>query len=539
MFLSCLDNACPCDLDDVLSYRMPRQTYLQHRVLGFTQLSLTVVVILYIAVIELWYNKGYAVQESPVGVSRITAMRPPWIPLPLTPSQQFPNYCCDPTNATPTATGCHNNWASPVGLPAGHRQRLPCLAWDAVEMTQPSFEEYSMLLATRVTVTEYSNVGQTCRLNVDNECNTAMTLRSSTKRDYYVTDPESVEVMMQHTIYSPGIGNIRQSSGNARPDDILYATMNYENGDEFMNFCVADLSDSMNPNILVNQRRGSTHVSEQDKDCGGDNVRKSRWGDILSVGQLLQTLRIEEHDKCNAGLDCPNTFAGADSYRFDGITILLPMIFSQADGSKLSYVYEPKWIRGQETESKYKTQKWIDGKETTMEYRGVRVQVVHVGTVGQFAFIEVLKTFVAGLSLLGIASFIIERIILVLPCWGGAQHLFNRYVYIHSHDFSEVIWEENHKDPDCPTAKYPTTTGSRVLNDDLFTRGNTVGRYQGAHDGRKVRTVCCGLFRAAPDQDDDKREADYGEHMQHELDRMIQARELEREEEMASKGASP
>jgi len=265
MFLSCLDDICPFDLDDVLSYRMPRYTYIQHRVLGFLQLSLTVMVLLYIVVMELWYHKGYAVQETPVGVSRLSAMRPSWMPLPATPSTSFPSYCCDPNNATATTTGCNPQWVSPTSMPMGQRQRLPCLAWDAVEMTMPNFEEYSLLLATRVTVTEYSQVNQGCRLNVDNQCHTAMTLRGKTKRDYYVTDPESIQVMMQHTIYSPGIGDIRQSSGNSRPDDISIATMKKENGDVFMNFCVADLSDSMNPAILGPQRRGSTHESEQDK----------------------------------------------------------------------------------------------------------------------------------------------------------------------------------------------------------------------------------------------------------------------------------
>lgn len=540
MFLSCLDRVCPCDLDDVLSYRMPRYTYLQHRMLGFVQLSLTVIVFLYIAVIELWYNKGYAVKEVPVGVSRITAERPAWNPLPVTPSDNF-TYCCDPTNVTATSTGCPPAWQTPVSLPTGHRQRLPCLAWDEVEMQQPNFEEYSLFLATRVTVTEYQQVPQAlnCRLNVDNNCHTAMSTRGSTVRDYYVTDPESVLIMMQHTIYSKGgLDGIRQSSGNARPDDIYTASMKKENGDDFMNFCVADLSDSLNPAILAPQRRGSTHESEQDKSC--DESRKTRWGDILTIGQLLQTLRIEQNTEpaCLNGLDCTNGFNSADSYRYDGITILIPMIFAQAGTDQLEYIYEPKWIRGQRTESSYTTQKWMEGKETKTEYRGVRIQVVHVGTVGQFAFIEVLKTIVAGLSLLGIANFIIERIVLVLPCWGGVQHLFNRYIYIYSHDFSSIDMEFNPKDPDLPFATVKTRTGKRNLNDELFTRGNTMGRYQGANDGSgAVKNVCCGIFRAANHDEEWKgTEADPHDHYlskQEELAAIVAKKHLEDDQKEA------
>jgi len=341
--------------------------------------------------------------------------------------------------------------------------------------------------------------------------------------------------MMQHTIYSPGLDGIRQSSGNARPDDIYTASMKKENGDDFMNFCVADLSDSLNPAILAPQRRGSTHESEQDKSC--DEARKERWGDILTIGQLLQTLRIEQNTKpmCLNGLDCPNTFNSADSYRFDGITILIPMIFAQAGASQLEYVYEPKWIRGQETETSYTTAKWMDGKETKTEYRGVRIQVVHVGTVGQFAFIEVLKTVVAGLSLLGIANFIIERLVLVLPCWGGVQHLFNRYIYIYSHDFSSIDMEPNPKEPDLPFATVKTRTGKRNLNDELFTRGNTMGRYQGANDGTgAVKTVCCGIFRAANHDEDWKgKEADHDDHYKQELAAMVHKKHLDDDQKKA------
>jgi len=511
-FLSCLDDCCMCDPDDLLAYRRPQYVYLQHRVLGFTQLSFTIVVLLYIGIYELWIMRGYATKEVPVGATRISTMRPDWAQLSGTPSEVFP-YCCNPT-----ATGC--------GDLAAPKQTLPCLAWGELQMADLLAEEHSAFIATRVSVTTYTPVDEDCALNVNNACRTKLALRNFTRTNYYTADPESIQLMVQGSIYAPGISDIRQFSGNHRHDDFVSATMKKENGDDFMNFCQEDFGDSENPSLLPGQRRGSTDPDEQGVQCEGGSgrnwLRQQRHGDILSLGQLLETLRIEENSHCASGLDCTNVLGGkGDPYRYDGIQIVLPMIFSQVDNRRLQYYYEPKWLRGQEWEQNYQKREWSKGPqatETFLKYHGVRISIVMVGTVGVFSLIELLKTFVGGMALMALSGFFMERIVMSLPwCWGGTHHIFKRYMYIFSHDFSSIEYEENPEDPDLPFASFPTGPGPkdrRLLDDEMFTRGDTRGRYQGT--GAHYKTVCCGIFRAPPDEPRvETKYTWYGAHHEH------------------------
>eukprot|EP01062_Namystynia_karyoxenos_P069278 TRINITY_DN64802_c0_g1_i1.p1 TRINITY_DN64802_c0_g1~~TRINITY_DN64802_c0_g1_i1.p1 ORF type:complete len:599 (+),score=151.00 TRINITY_DN64802_c0_g1_i1:97-1797(+) len=524
--LDCLQRCLPCDLDDVLSYRMPRYVYMQHRMLGFTQWILSLGIFLYIVVYEIVIQKGWMMPQTPVGYSRFEVERPAWKDLPVDLAASY-SYCCDPGVASTAANGCPIGWSTNAGLGAGNRARLPCLGWDEKQILQPYSGETSTFVATRMSVTTYSAVGASCDLNVNSACKTALAARTSTVREYYVADPEALHLQIQLTVFASRMANIRQSAGNVRGDDMVKGELDNHRGDFFMNFCSADQDDFVNSAIPANKRRGSRTDSEGT--CDMNEERRLRYGDRLEVNQLLQAVQVgisgegSHNWGCNDGLDCVNNDEDAttakDTLRFDGVVILLPVIYAPSnkrgtDGA-LRYRYRPKWVRGAQWPTKYQTTSWSAGVQTTTEYRGIRVQLVHTGIVGNFELIEVLKTFIAGFALMAAVSFIIERVVLILPCWHGPDALFNRYAYIESHDFSEIIWKkvdatEDNPDP-LPEAHLPLADGkTRKMRDKDFVYGDTHGRYQGK--GHRRNWLC---FRAAPQITEDGREV----HPDSELDR--------------------
>eukprot|EP01062_Namystynia_karyoxenos_P078262 TRINITY_DN8035_c0_g1_i1.p1 TRINITY_DN8035_c0_g1~~TRINITY_DN8035_c0_g1_i1.p1 ORF type:complete len:627 (+),score=144.11 TRINITY_DN8035_c0_g1_i1:103-1881(+) len=515
-WLDCCQRCLPCDIDDLLAYRMPQHVYLQHRMLGFTQMALMLAITVYIVVYEVYWQKGWMLPQHPTGTASLEANRMSWNPLPDNPATQFSTYCCDPNGLT-TGRACPTGWSTAAGLSAGSRGELPCIGMDDGVVEPPHLADRSIFLATRVTVKTYSGVDPACELNVNNNCSSARAGRTTTTRDYYVTDPESLTLSLQLTAYASRMPNMRQNSGNVRGDDMVAADLLNHRSDHFMNFCSADVDDFQNSLIPANWRRGSE--TDASGTCDDNEERRVRYGDSFSLSQLLRAVQLGASGfGCADLLDCVNKdseAASQDKLRFDGAVILMSVIWAPSNkrGAQgaLRYRILPKWIRGAQWPNKYVRSEWNTvgtlAQETEYNYHGIRIQVEHTGYVGSFSFVEVLKTTIAGFALFALITFFIERVFMFIPClWRGAEAVMLRVAYVYSHDFSEIIWKDSSTPGEPPEAHLPLAEKdgelqTRKMRDKDFVYGDCHGRY--LSKGKSAHILC---FRKAPEFTEDGRE---------------------------------
>eukprot|EP01119_Soliformovum_irregulare_P008210 TRINITY_DN2128_c0_g1_i2.p1 TRINITY_DN2128_c0_g1~~TRINITY_DN2128_c0_g1_i2.p1 ORF type:complete len:231 (-),score=47.67 TRINITY_DN2128_c0_g1_i2:113-805(-) len=143
----------------------------------------------------------------------------------------------------------------------------------------------------------------------------------------------------------------------------------------------------------------------------------NRIGDIFTVRQLLQYAGV-------SSLDAPSGVAGSSgTLRYDGVQLLMVIEYSNglSDSTKLLYKYTVVQIPYVETAR-------FEGvsSDLALNRHGIDILVVQTGRIGPFSFPALLTSIVGGVVLLGVATFIVDRLALwILPqkkAYGDAKY---------------------------------------------------------------------------------------------------------------------
>jgi len=250
-------------------------------------------------------------------------------------------------------------------LPSGD-PTYPCLYQDELFDVFPTTEATAMLATTRYI---YMQQALYCNLQ-DPTCSYTM-INSSL---LFVADIEHFTLLIDHTLYAPLVGI--QKNAKALP-----GSMSYYNGTKM------HLS---GPNNVIGQA-GST--------------------DIVEIATLLEAAGIES-------LDMPSTYNQSSTMRYDGIVLMIFIVYSNTETHDLNYItytYKPSLIT--DTEFKSVQANLINSTFREIYNRhGIRMIFVQDGTLGRFDFQVTLLTFVSGLGLLTVSAVIVDLIaVYILP----------------------------------------------------------------------------------------------------------------------------
>lgn len=167
---------CGRDIDYVFAYPTVKMVKIQDSRLGMFKLFLTFLIVLYIAVFQLWKDSGYLQTEKVSGISRFTLQQP------------TVNDC------SPTNNDCMNNFNALTDLPYCSQSgslpysgdKYPCQYYESVGLTQ--LFESSILVTTRVTTRDEYLV---CNATAGTTCPRVYNLTNpDAEKTYYSADVE-------------------------------------------------------------------------------------------------------------------------------------------------------------------------------------------------------------------------------------------------------------------------------------------------------------------------------------------------------------
>eukprot|EP01130_Rhizamoeba_saxonica_P014941 TRINITY_DN660_c0_g2_i3.p1 TRINITY_DN660_c0_g2~~TRINITY_DN660_c0_g2_i3.p1 ORF type:complete len:341 (-),score=56.56 TRINITY_DN660_c0_g2_i3:41-1063(-) len=240
-----------------------------------------------------------------------------------------------------------------------------CTFWDENFVVFPITEDHDMFITTRVTQSREVLSPEGCSL-LDNNC----VYHVDTEEDYYTADIERFTLLLDHTVYAPGIGT--QANGLN-----LKGTMMTKDGTAYTNLTK-----------LPNQ------------------VGQIGKPDIIQLKTLLEAGGVYSLDE-NALTKTNRTI------RYDGMVILLFVRYSNQvtyNTGNLQYFYSVKVIDN----TKFKAEQPIFTKNLNNRLiwnrHGVRLIVLQVGNIGKFDFQVMLITFVSGLGLLAVATLVVDTL---------------------------------------------------------------------------------------------------------------------------------
>eukprot|EP01113_Clastostelium_recurvatum_P036421 TRINITY_DN5187_c0_g1_i3.p1 TRINITY_DN5187_c0_g1~~TRINITY_DN5187_c0_g1_i3.p1 ORF type:complete len:271 (+),score=34.87 TRINITY_DN5187_c0_g1_i3:65-877(+) len=168
---------------EIFAYSTVKVVKIRDARLGILHYIFILVIIAYISIYSIAYEKHYLKTEAPIGSVRLNLMQSHH----LTPSTQL-NYCAQ-TNRTEL-----NGF-----------EIYPCVYWDEYLAVYPQIEEYSVFATSRVTIS-YQGLNN-CSLT-DSSCEYVEMTNDTT---YYIANLEQFTLLIDHTMFAPNL-NIQRNA---------------------------------------------------------------------------------------------------------------------------------------------------------------------------------------------------------------------------------------------------------------------------------------------------------------------------------------
>eukprot|EP01089_Gocevia_fonbrunei_P006354 TRINITY_DN1699_c0_g1_i1.p1 TRINITY_DN1699_c0_g1~~TRINITY_DN1699_c0_g1_i1.p1 ORF type:complete len:391 (-),score=50.34 TRINITY_DN1699_c0_g1_i1:72-1244(-) len=359
--------------DSILSYSTVKIVQIRDKRLGILHYLFMLLIIGYIVGFTVLYQKRYLHLATPVGSVRVSLQSPQTKGLLPPPPEDIP-YCL---------TGNHTSYNG--------FETFQCLYWDENLAVYPIVEQTAMFVTTRVTISEQNLEPTGCEMS-DNHCHYVV---NGTAIDYFIASIEKFTLLIDHSMYVDVLGI--QANSQDLPGELLNS-----DGDEMHNLPI------------------------------NNTVGVKGHADILDLSVVLQA----------AGL---NTFDGPSnanrelSTRDNGLVVLIFITYSNTytfDTNNIRYQYTVKIV----DDTKFKAQQSIYTKTqeeiVVWNRHGLRIIFLQVGELGKFDFQVLLLTFVAGLGLLAVSTFIVDFLaIRILP---STKKLYKQFKYLETPEYNET-----------------------------------------------------------------------------------------------------
>lgn len=351
-------------------------------------------VLAYVLAVPLWLNKGYLVTDAPTGAVRMNLLKP----------------CAPPFEE------CHSQWqqhATPASelaycvVPDAEAQdergpRLPCLYLDQFDAVWPPSVGASAFVTTRVSET---NQSRHCSVR-DYACEFTPRTSSSPANSYFVADVDAFTLRVDHAVRSASLGLRTVSAQRLRGDVVR---------------CVSGTACSpVSP----------SHWEVVHEFVPGEP-------DILPLGSLLATASVG--DEVGASLDdaAADDDSGA-SLRHEGVVLMLSVQYDNTgtlipgSGPRHTLFGDPndniryRWRLRLLPELRFKVEEAAGAGAAAGAFpslgaagaalrvvrsrHGVLIVVVQTGTLGAFSFSALLLQLTTSLTLLALATFVVDTI---------------------------------------------------------------------------------------------------------------------------------
>eukprot|EP00035_Acanthoeca_spectabilis_P023428 m.449312 g.449312 ORF g.449312 m.449312 type:complete len:446 (-) comp19801_c0_seq1:152-1489(-) len=381
--------------DDLCAYQTVKMVAIRDRRLGILKFTLLFVIAVYILIYKVIYQCNYLKLEAPVGTVRFS-LREPTALVNLTTGQVE----TDPSTGQPlpcdtvkayTGAVCNVTfkqvedypYCSQSGTPCT-KDCYPCLYWDAIEAK--NVQGKSVLVTTHVQEIEQNRsecsddptANQACYHIWDN---------NGVPSDSYVAGIESFTMLLDHAIVTPTLGitaTSRNMTGRLliKSNDTLCAARNgYDNfhGDTHKSTapCYVEPIQSLGLDFFtLGDLLGSGDVDLEQEASAGHSVRQ--YGSVI----LLQ-ISYQNHWPWVG----TNGWTGRMHINYYYEVTLLPDSSYKFENTVYDLVLDRRWVK-----TKY----------------GLRFVVLQQGSIGQFDFLTLLLTGTASLSLLAIATVLVD-----------------------------------------------------------------------------------------------------------------------------------
>jgi len=177
-------------------------------------------------------------------------------------------------------------------------------------------------------------------------------------------------------------------------------------------------------------------------------------GDVFDLSEILQAAGIDS-------LDSDSTVNAANSKRYDGVLVLVIIQYSNRASapSQFKYTYSFKVLTGVDVIVQEPSVVQPNGQIMARSRYGVHFMYLVTGSIGKFDFQVLLTSIVAGLVLLGIATTIVDVLMIYGPIKLMPQKsLYKETKYELSKDFSDVRKEKKQEKDSSRIAVYSDST---------------------------------------------------------------------------------
>ncbi|GMH81889.1 hypothetical protein TrVE_jg5396 [Triparma verrucosa] len=385
---------CGRDIDYVFAYPTVKMVKIQDSRLGLFKLFLVFMIVLYIAVFQLWKDSGYLQTEKVSGISRFTLQQPT-----VDDCSPTNDDCMNDFNALPDLAYCNQS-----SLPYDG-DKYPCQYYESVGLG--TMFESSILVTTRVTTRQEDLV---CNSTSETTCPRVYNLTSpDAEKTYYSADVERFTVLFDTSVMATTLQIYGESS----------------------------------------EMEGMLYVEKNSALCASYATATKSWGGkaITSTAPCYIA-----PNKTNANLDFFQLgilMSAADSdldvgnNRYDGATMIVEVtytnMFSWSGLSrKIQYTYKP--YLSSSTSFKLYDNVWegtdnYREKRTLLNKHGIKIDLVQSGDLGAFSFAQLLISLTTSLTLLAMATVITDYIALYfLP----DKEKYDEAKYEWTEDFSDM-----------------------------------------------------------------------------------------------------
>ena len=395
------------------------------------RIAIIVGLFVYVVIFEVVIRKGYLQKDEPLGFASMSLR---------VNSEGDTYHCCPSDGCGRTCTGAAGcamwtqessckqqgcTWSSVAGQAAfgSQRGKLECVHWDRHEILHPATEEYSSLLTTRVTVSESQALPATCRLNRSSE--PCQPWEAQTKNAYYTTGVEDMTIRVGHGVYG------RETNKVVRAQAMARGTMKRYDGKEMYTLCGGVRPGWAVPYDSVSSRS----CTDRDRTRSGDTFTVRQLLELAGIDTLdgnIQNIKRDDDDARLAG------YSSNDTMRYDGV-VLLVLIGYDGHGvdTELTYTYRVYPLGGLDFKTEQPLYNFLPNgtmKREIYNRHGIRIVLGSAGYIAVFSFVELLKTLTVASSLLSVAKFVVEFLLIrLLP----HSTVYKRYRDVKTVDFSD------------------------------------------------------------------------------------------------------
>ena len=401
------------DFDYVFAYPSVKMVAIQDARLGVLKYLLITLIVLYVAIVQLWKDGGYLETEKVSGVARFTLQQP------------------TVDDCSPTSSGCKNKFtplpalsycdqATTLDYETG--TKYPCRYYDNIGL-QTIFDT-SIFVATRITerreslVCDSPDSDSTSDLGW-NTCPHIYNLTAGTSElTYYPADAESFSVLFDASVMATEL-DLKGESANE--NGLLYVESNDSlckaNPTSTNAFFDGDLTNHAPCFIKPNRTSGNL--------------------DYFLLEVLMQA----------AGSSLDAVSSSGNTYRYDGVTLVVEVEYSNIRSwsglsGAITYQYTPYLLSA--TSYKLYDVIWEGDPTTAGGYRqnrtllnkhGVKVDLVQSGNLAAFSFSVLLVSLTTSLTLLAVATVITDYVALYLM---PDRVKYDAAKYEWTEDFSDI-----------------------------------------------------------------------------------------------------